>query len=54
MKTYKFTIEIYTYADNEAEAREGLMAELDYLMGLDNNLQAYAHPAQGEEQTEGA
>ena len=52
MKTYKFNIEIFVFADNETEAAANLIEELDYLCGLDNNLQAYMHPTNGTEENE--
>jgi ribulose-5-phosphate 4-epimerase/fuculose-1-phosphate aldolase len=52
MKTYKFTVEIFVYAENETDAAANLTEELDYLCELDNNLQAFTHPTSGIKQTE--
>jgi hypothetical protein len=52
MKTYKFNIEIFVFADSEAEAANNLIEELDYLCELDNNLQAFTHPTDAAEQTQ--
>ena len=52
MKTYKFSIEVFVFADSEAEAATNLIEELDYLCGLDNSLQAFTHPTDATEQTE--
>lgn len=49
MKTYKFTIDVYVYADSERDAAESLISELDYLAELDNPIQAYTHPDRGVE-----
>ena len=49
MKTYKFTIDVYVYADSERDAAEALISEMDYLAELDNPIQAYTHPEKGAE-----
>lgn len=49
MKTYKFTIDIYVCAESEADAAESVIAEMDWLLSLDNQLQAFTHPGNGVE-----
>lgn len=54
MKTYKISIDVYVAGDNEQNAIDNLIGEIDYLFQLDNQLQAYTHPetAEFEHETE--
>ena len=57
MKIYKTTIDVYVMGDNEQDAIQKVIGELDYAFShMDTPLQAYSHPesAQLESETEEA
>ncbi len=44
MKLVTFNIFVTVRAEDEADAAEHLIGELDYIFGADNNLISYTHP----------
>lgn len=41
---YCVTIKLYTWADNEQEAIDNVISELDYICEGDNNLAGFIYP----------
>jgi hypothetical protein len=53
MKIYKTTIDVYVMGDNEQDAIQKVIGELDYVFShMDSPLQAYSHPESAQLETE--
>jgi hypothetical protein len=53
MKVWKTNIDVYVMGDNEQDAIQKLIGELDYAFShMDTPLQAYSHPESAQLETE--
>jgi hypothetical protein len=53
MKVWKTNIDVYVMGDNEQDAIQKVIGELDYVFShMDSPLQAYSHPESAQLETE--